>query len=93
MISVFSASVLTWVALIAIVLILALYRLAITRGDYTVLHVRRSELSMIPQQILQTRRLQIIDSWGRWITALVLIFGTILAAVYLYAAATLIPQP
>jgi hypothetical protein len=50
-----------WVVLVAIVLALALYRLLITRGDYSVLHVRRSELSMIPQQIMHGRRLHDID--------------------------------
>jgi hypothetical protein len=83
-----SLTVWTWVVLVSIVLILALYRVVITRGDYTVLHVRRSELSMIPQQIMHDRRLHLIDFWGRLLTIAAFIIGFGLAAVYLYEAAT-----
>jgi hypothetical protein len=77
-------SVWAWAALVAIVLLLALYRLLYTRGMYTVLHVRRSELSLIPEQILHDRRLERIDNWGQILTVDALIFGLLLAIVYLY---------
>ena len=82
--TVFSATMWTWILLVTVVLLLALYRLMITRGDYTVLHVRRSELSLIPEQIKHDRRLRGVDLWGQLLTVVSLIIGLALAAVYLY---------
>jgi hypothetical protein len=90
--TVFSVTVWIWVAVVATVLLLALYRLVITRGDYTVLHVRRSEVSMIPKQILHDQRLHAVDFWGRWLTVVALIGGLILAAFYIYSTAGEIPR-
>ena len=84
--TVFSATMWTWILLVTVVLLLALYRLMITRGDYTVLHVRRSELSLIPEQIMQDRRLNRVDLWGQLLTVLALFVGLALAAIYLYTA-------
>ena len=84
--TVFSVTMWTWILLVTVVLLLALYRLVITWGDYTVLHVRRSELSLIPEQIMHDRRLKHVDLWGQLLTVLALIFGLALAAMYLYTA-------
>ena len=78
------ASFWAWTALVAIVLLLALYRLLITRGMFTVLHVRRSELSLMADQTLQDRRLERIDFWGQTLTVVAFIVGMLLAIVYLY---------
>jgi hypothetical protein len=82
--TVFVVSVWAWVALVATVLLLALYRLVVTRGLWTVLHVRQSELSLVPQQILQDHRIERIDLWGQALTAAAVILGLLLAATYLY---------
>ena len=84
--SVFVASLWAWVALVAIVLFLALYRLMITRGLYTVLHVRRSELSLVPDQIVNDHRLQRIDFWGQMLTVAAVLLGLLLGLVYLHMA-------
>lgn len=84
--AVVSFSIWAWIALVAIVLLLALYRLMITRGVWTVLHVRRSEASLIPQQIVQDQQLERIDFWGQTLTVVAVIFGVLLAAIYLYIA-------
>ena len=92
--TVFVVSVWAWAGLIAIVLLLALYRLLITRGVWTVLHVRRSELSLIPEQVLQHHRLDRIDLWGQLLTAAAVILGLLLGTVYLYmAVGPLQPSP
>ena len=83
---VFSLSVWAWGVLVLIALLLALYRFAITRGDYVVLHVRRSELSLVPEQLIQDRRLKLVDFWGHLLTVLALLIGLFLAAVYVYDA-------
>ena len=85
--NVFSVTMWTWIVLVTVVLLLALYRLMIIRGDYyTVLHVRSSELSLIPEQIMHDRRLRSVDLWGQLLTVVSLIIGLALAAVYLYKA-------
>ena len=85
--NVFSITMWTWIVLVTGVLVLALYRLMIIRADYyTVLHVRRSELSLIPEQIMHDRRLRSVDLWGQLLTVVALIIGLALAAVYLYKA-------
>jgi hypothetical protein len=88
----FSITLWAWVVLVAIVLVLALYRWLISRGDYTVLHVRSSEVSLIPQQILHDRRLHTVDFWGRWMTVVALVAGLILAAIYIYNTAGEMPR-
>ena len=58
----------------------------IMRGDYyTVLHVRRSELSLIPEQIMHDRRLRNGDLWGQLLTVAAPSSGSP-GAVYLYKA-------
>ena len=86
MTAVFVASVWAWLALVATVLLLALYRLVVTRGLYTVLHVRRSELSLIPDQIVNDHRLQRIDFWGQMLTVAAVLLGLLLALMYLHMA-------
>jgi hypothetical protein len=83
---VLSATLWSWILLIGVVLSLALYRLMITRGDYTILHVRRSELSLIPEQIMHNSRLERVDLWGQTLTVLAVIIGIALAVMYLYTA-------
>ena len=68
------------VMLVLIALSLALYRLLITFRDYTVLHVRRSEASMIPEQLLHRDRLKRIDFWGPLVTVLALVSAFLLIA-------------
>ena len=85
--SVFSVTIWTWIVLVAVVLLLALYRLMIIRSDYyNVLHVRSSELALIPEQIKHDRRLRSVDLWGQLLTVLALIIGLALAVMYLYTA-------
>ena len=85
--NVFSVTIWTWIVLVTVVLLLALYRLMVIRSDYyTVLHVRRSELSLIPEQIMHDRRLRSVDLWGQLLTVVSLIIGIALVAVYLYKA-------
>ena len=84
--TIFPVTMWAWILIVAVVLLLALYRLMITRGDYTVLHVRRSELSLIPEQIMHDCRLKHVDLWGQALTVLALIVGLALAAIFLYTA-------
>jgi hypothetical protein len=85
---VFLIGVWTWAVLGTIVLVLALYRVVLTWGDYTVLHVRRSELQLIPEQALHSRRVAHVERWGQALTVAVAILGLLLVVAYLYVAVT-----
>ena len=88
MASAVSTAVAIWITLVMIVLLLATCRLALTWGKYTVLHVRRSEMSMIPQQVRDDHRLTRIDFWGQLLTTLTLVLGLALTGLYVYVAWT-----
>lgn len=84
--TVFLVSVWAWAGLVAMVLLLALYRLFLTHGTWTVLHVRHSEASLVPRQVLHEHLLDRIDFWGQVLTAAAVLLGLLLAAVYMYIA-------
>ena len=73
-----------WALLASGVLLLAFYRLAVDKREYTILHVRRSEVSMIPEQVLRSERLGTIDRWGKILTGAVVVYGLALAVGYVY---------
>jgi len=72
-----------WILIAGCVLLLALYRLAVDKGDYTILHVRRSEVTQIPKQVIRAERLDIIDQWGKVLTVLALVYGVAMGLGYL----------
>lgn len=61
---------------------LALFTLLASHGHYTVLHVRRSELSLIPEQVLNSQRLTRVHFLGQVLTAAAIISATVLLIVY-----------
>ena len=88
MTSAVSAAVATWVILVTMVLLLATLRFAMTRGKYTVLHVRRSEMSRIADQVRDDQRLTRIDFWGQLLTTVALALGLLLTGLYVYVSYT-----
>ena len=85
--NIMSVTLWVWAIAVAGVLTLALYRLVATWGKYTVLHVRPSELSLVPEQIVQQRRVDRIEFWGQLLTVVVLVIGLALVLAYLITAA------
>lgn len=77
-----------WLVLAAVVVLLALYRLVVDKREYTVLDICRSEVLLIPNQIIRTDRLEHIDRWGKILTGVALAYGFALAVGYLYFALT-----
>ena len=73
-----------WAVLASGVLLLAFYRLLVDKREYTVLHVRRSELSLIPHQVVRSEKLSVIDRWGKIMTSVAVVYGLALAMGYLY---------
>ena len=76
-------SVAVWTLLAAVVIGLALYRKLISRGELDVVHIRDSEAALIPGQELLARRLDWIDHWGKLMTVTTVVYGFLMAVVYL----------
>ena len=79
-------SILTWVVLTAGVLALAIYRHLVARGECDVIHLRESELPLVPAQEEFAHRLEMVDFWGKALTAASVVYGLVLVAVFLYEA-------
>ena len=79
-------SILTWVVLTAGVLALAIYRKLVARGECDVIHLRESELPLVPAQEAFAHRLDTVDFWGKALTAASVAYGLVLVAVFLYVA-------
>jgi hypothetical protein len=79
-------SILTWVVLTAGVLALAIYRHLVARGECDVIHLRESELPLVPAQEEFAHRLEMVDFWGKALTVASVAYGLVLVAVFLYEA-------
>jgi hypothetical protein len=73
-----------WVVLAGVVGLLALYRKLLSDGHYNVLHLRRSELPLVPREMAYGWRLDRIDRWGKILTWVASIYGFALLLYYLY---------
>jgi hypothetical protein len=81
----FTAYVVIWTVLAAVVLALALYRnLMALHGDDN-LHIATGEEPLIPRQLAFYRVMDRIDRWGEGLTALAVAGGLVLAGIYLYS--------
>lgn len=74
-----------WALLALVALALALYRKFVSAHEEDrYVHISEGEARLIPHQVEISRKLQAIDRWGEFLTALALIAGLTLAGVYLY---------
>ena len=73
-----------WLVLAGMVIVLALYRNLLAKGHFTVLHVRRSEMSLVPGEAAYAQRLDRLDWWGKALTFATVIYGFALAVGCLY---------
>jgi hypothetical protein len=76
-----------WSLLALTVIGLALYRkVAVAPCEDDLIHVGSGEEKLIPQQIAVAAKLDVIDKWGKILTAVVLVAGLLIASAYLYQA-------
>ena len=76
-----------WSGLAVAVLGLALYRkLQTIHGDDEFVHLAEGEEKMIPHQVALGNKLDFIDRWGKILTVCCVVFGILIAAVFLYQA-------
>jgi len=76
-----------WSALTLFLIGLALYRKFESHvHEDDLLHLAEGEAKLIPNQVSTARLLDRIDSWGKRLTIVDVVFGVTLAAVFLYNA-------
>jgi len=73
-----------WVAVTAGVIALAIYRKVLAREECDVLHLRESEMPLVPRQEEFAHRLETVDHWGKVLTVASVAYGFVLGAVFLY---------
>ena len=77
----------SWAVLTVIVLGLALYRkITSWYQEDDLVHLAAGEERAIPHQIEVTKRLDKIDSWGKTLTVVDLVYGLMLFSIMLYMA-------
>ncbi len=74
----------SWVALAIVVLILAVYRIAVASHDDETLHLHQNEGALIAAQQKLSRRVTAVDQWGMLLTAVLAIYSLVLLSNYLY---------
>jgi len=76
--------ILGWSVLGVVVLFLAIYRSAVAGHEDDSLHVMAGEAPIIAQQQRIGKKVEHIEAWGKSLTAVLVIYGLVLAAIYLY---------
>lgn len=78
--------VVIWVVMATVVGALALYRKFISREEVDVIHLRDSEATVVSEQSTLARRLDMIDRWGKVLTIVLIIYGVLIASIWLFYA-------
>jgi hypothetical protein len=73
-----------WSFFAAIVLALAAYRKMLSTHEDDSLHVSEGSARLIPQQIAHSHRIEVVEKWGKTLTAVVVVAGLIMAGIYFY---------
>ena len=63
---------------------LALYRKFLSMHEEDLIHLAPGEEALIPQQTELAHKMDVIDVWGKGLTAATVALGLVLAAIYLY---------
>jgi hypothetical protein len=71
-----------WAMLAVSVLVLIVWRKAVSRNEDDNLHVLHTEA--VPRQAEVAHKLDVIDKWGKIVTAVTIAFGVLIAAIFVY---------
>jgi hypothetical protein len=72
-----------WSLFAAVVLVLAIYRKRLSIHEDGSLHVAEGTSKLVPQQIANAQRIEVVEKWGKSLTAVVVLTGLVLVAIYL----------
>ena len=73
-----------WMILTAVVIGLILYRKWVAKDEDETIHVLDHETGLVAQQVTIAHKLDVIDRWGKSLTAAALLYGFAVGAAYLY---------
>lgn len=77
-----------WAILGLVVIALIVYRKMVGRSEDATLHVLDGDLAHVPQQAAMAQRIEGIDRWGKALTIVAVLYGLVLAVVYVYQSFT-----
>jgi hypothetical protein len=73
-----------WSFFALIVLGLAAYRKMLSNREDDSIHVSAGTAGMVSAQVANSHRIDVVEKWGKTLTAVVVIAGLVLAAIYFY---------
>jgi len=76
--------VVSWAALAVVVAFLMVRRVVLGFGEDDTLHLRAAEAGMERQQVDRAVKINSTDRWGQTLTAVTVVYGLILAAVFIW---------
>lgn len=71
-----------WALLAVAVIVLIIWRKSVARGEDDNVHLLHPESA--PQQALVAHKLEVIDKWGKIVTAVTIACGVLIAALFVY---------
>ncbi len=74
----------TWVPLVAVVAVLAIYRNMLASHEDETIHVLDGDAPQVAAQSKLSHKLETIERWGKILTAVVVVYGLIIGVMYLY---------
>lgn len=74
----------TWIPLAVFVGALALYRNMLASHEDETIHVLESDAPAAAAQAKLSRKLQIVERWGKLLTIVVILYGLVIAGMYFY---------
>jgi hypothetical protein len=80
-----------WVAVIAALVVVAFYRLTVSRREDDTLHLAGDDLVTAARQEVIGKKLDKIDKWVRLLVVIIVVFGLLLGAAFLYKSWVLGP--
>jgi hypothetical protein len=76
--------VVLWAVLALAVLGLIVYRRIVAAGEDDMIHIGDAAGSVTSQQVSVSQKLDQIDRWGKMLTVTTVVFGVVLAGIYVY---------
>ena len=73
-----------WSFFAAIVLALAAYRKMLSLREDDTLHVSEGASRLIPEQLANAHKIEVVEKWGKSLTAVVVLAALVMAGIYFY---------
>lgn len=73
-----------WGILALFVATLAVWRITLSKREDDRVHLAEAESPAVAQQVEFAHKVEVLDKWGKTLTAVVVVYGLILAAYYMY---------